>query len=236
MNFERDQELLSQATTTEEPSSSSGGSLQAISDLLFQPEMLGLFGLLGFIVLMNALQNRNGKLASARWAKGGEKRRARKRARKQIASGKANDACLWIGHSPEKSGLFQPSGVVVPDANQSAVILGRPKSGKTFSAINPMVRSPIQQGMSVVLYEYKADDDGRGGQMQFLATLAARHGYKLNVFAPGRDYSCTINPLDFIEDEADDTTATVLAEVLHKNLKADGAKAPMPFSVRRSSA
>jgi type IV secretory pathway TraG/TraD family ATPase VirD4 len=93
-----------------------------------------------------------------------------------------------------------------------------------------MVRSAIEQGMSVVLYEYKADDDGRGGQMEFLATLAARHGYKLNVFAPGRDYSCTINPLDFIANEADDTTATVLAEVFHKNLKGEAGKSDAFFS------
>jgi len=229
MDFERDRELLAQATTTEEPSSSGGGSLQAIGDLFTQPAMLGMFGLLAVVLVLNALQGGNNDLASARWAKGGDKRRARKRARKQIASGKANDACLWIGQSPEKSGLFRSSGIAVPDANQSAAILGRPKSGKTFSAIDPMVRSAIEQGMSVVLYDYKADDDGRGGQMEFLATLAARHGYKLNVFAPGRDYSCTINPLDFIEDEADDTTATVLAEVFHKNLKADGGKSSDAF-------
>jgi type IV secretion system protein VirD4 len=54
--------------------------------------------------------------------------------------------------------------------------------------------------------------------MSYIVTLAAKHNYKISIFAPGRDYSCVINPLDFIKDENDDATAVVLAEVFHSNL------------------
>ena len=54
--------------------------------------------------------------------------------------------------------------------------------------------------MAVCLYDYKADDQGLGGQMAYLVTLAARHGYQVNVFAPVQPYSCVINPLDFLKD------------------------------------
>lgn len=195
-----------------------------LANAAMRPQVLVLLGIVVALSIFGAFRKRQGQLTSARWADGRDKQRALKRALKQVHSDKVDDVCLWIGNSPDSSGLFASSGVMVPDANQSAIIIGRPKSGKTFSAINPMLKSAIEQGLSVVLYEYKADDDGRGGQMEYIATLAARHGYKLNVFAPGRDYSCTINPLDFLEDPDDDTTAAVLAEVFHKNLKAEGGK------------
>ena len=199
-------------------------TLNTLSNALMRPQVLVLLGIVTALLVFGAFRKRQGQLTSARWADGSDKRRALKRAKKQVHSDKVDDVCLWIGKSPDSGGLFAQSGVMVPDANQSAIIIGRPKSGKTFSAINPMLKSAVEQGLSVVLYEYKADDDGRGGQMEYIATLAARHGYKLNIFAPGRDYSCTINPLDFLEGPDDDTTAAVLAEVFHKNLKAEGGK------------
>ncbi len=190
---------------------------------LYRPHIMVLLSIVVVLWIFNAFRKHQGQLTSARWANGRDKRRALKRAKKQVNSDKVDDVCLWIGQAPNGR-PFSKSGVMVPDANQSSIIIGRPKSGKTFSAINPMLKSAIEQGLSIVLYEYKADDDGRGGQMEYIATLAARHGYKLNVFAPGRDYSCTINPLDFLKSEEDDTTAAVLAEVFHKNLKAEGGR------------
>jgi type IV secretory pathway TraG/TraD family ATPase VirD4 len=50
-----------------------------------------------------------------------------------------------------------------------------------------------------LLYDYKADEYGKGGQLSYLATLAARHQYNVQIFAPGRSYSCIINPLDFLQ-------------------------------------
>ena len=203
---------------------------QTLRHIFTQPEILGLMGILCLLWFVNLLFGRKqqGELTSAQWAGHKEKLRAYQRARKQLQSNKINDVCLWCG-SPSKghtstlaslkSVITGPPTLYVPDANQSIAVIGRPKSGKTFSAINPMLKSAIEQGMAIALYDYKADDGGRGGQVDYIATLAAKHGYKVNIFAPGRPYSCTINPLDFIADANDDTTAGVLAEVFHKNLK-----------------
>ena len=205
----------------------------AISVTLFNSQGLTLIGLFVFLTAVGGLSQKRSHLTSARWAKSSDKFNAVRRAAKQIKSSKINDVCLWCGAPPS----WQTRGVLpalvtlftghsptlyIPDANQSAVIVGRPKSGKTFSVINPMLKSAIEQDMAILLYDYKADDNGNGGQMAYIATLAARHKYKVNVFSPGRPFSCVINPLDFLADENDDTTAAVLAEVFHANLKGGG--------------
>lgn len=112
-----------------------------------------------------------------------------------------------------------PPTLVVPRANRSIEVIGKPDSGKTFSVINPLLISAIDQGFPILLYDYKGGPDGVGGQIPYIATYAARHGYKVRIFAPGRDYSCTINPLDFIEDSSDMTTAQTLAKTFQQNLR-----------------
>lgn len=181
------------------------------------------------IALMNLLSGGRSRLTTARWAGLSEKLSAVRLAKKQMKSSKVNDAVLWCGTPPrwQMQGMMpelitvmtgNPPTVFVPDANQSIEVIGRPKSGKTFSSINPLLASAIAQGMSIVLYDYKADDAGNGGQLSYVATLAARHRYTVSIFSPGRDYSCIINPLDFLSGGDDDTTARMLAEVFHKNL------------------
>lgn len=194
-----------------------------------------LLGLLGLLILVKIVSpKRKGILTTAEWCPTGGKLNAIQLAQKQLKSTKVNDVCLWIGSAqkwklkgmmPSLLTFFgNPPTVFVPQANRSVAVVGKPNSGKTFSALNPMIASAIEQGMSVVLYEYKADENGLGGQMAYLATLAVRHGYKLNIFAPGKPYTCIINPLDFMESEEDDTTAAVLAEVFHLNLTGGGKK------------
>jgi type IV secretory pathway TraG/TraD family ATPase VirD4 len=191
--------------------------------------------LLGLLLGLKIISpKRKGLLTAAQWATTGAKLNAIRLAQKQLKSTKVNDVCLWIGSAPnwQLQGIMpslltvtgKPPTVYVPQANRSVAVVGKPNSGKTFSALNPMIVSAIEQGMSVVLYEYKADEQGLGGQMAYLATLAVRYGYKLNIFAPGKPYTCIINPLDFMENCEDDTTAAVLAEVFHANLTGGGKK------------
>jgi type IV secretion system protein VirD4 len=212
-------------------------SLLPLAETLLQPPMIWLVGLLGFIFLLNIVTGRHRRriLTTGRWAGAGEKLAALKTAKRQLHSTQINDVVLWCG-TPKKwqmKGILpelmtvltgHPPTLFLPNANQSFAVIGRANSGKTFSAINPLCASAIKQGMSLVLYDYKADDEGEGGQLAYLATLAARHGYDVRIFSPGRDYTCIINPLDFLSDENDDTTAAVLAEVFHKNLKRDTGK------------
>lgn len=223
-------------TTTSSSTASSATSIKdTVSGLLSDGTGGMLLVLLGILVMLKFISpKKKGLLTTAQWATTKAKLNAAKIATKQLKSTKVNDVCLWIGSAPQwklkgmmpslLTTIGQPPTVYVPQANRSVAVVGKPNSGKTFSALNPMIASAIEQGMSVVLYEYKADAEGMGGQMAYLATLAVRHGYKLNIFAPGKPYTCVINPLDFMESAEDDTTAAVLAEVFHANLTGGGKK------------
>jgi type IV secretion system protein VirD4 len=205
---------------------------------LLQPEIQPFLWLLGSVFLLKFFTGFSGgkrQLTTGQWASIHDKLRSVLLARKQISSTRINDVVLWCGSFDawKMQGIFPHLWLLltrsVPtlfltNANQSFGVIGSANSGKTFSAINPMCLSAIQQGMSMVLYDYKADDRGEGGQMAYLAALAARYGYNVRVFSPGRDYTCIINPLDFLDHANDDTTAAVLAEVFHKNLKRSAGK------------
>jgi type IV secretion system protein VirD4 len=212
----------------------------AIAEVLWSPQILVLGCVLLFLILLQFFTRKRRHLTTARWAGLREKLAAVRRAKDQLRSYKIDDVILWCGTPPKWQtwGLMpelitlitgNPPTVYLTDANQSFAVAGRPKSGKTYSAINPMAVSAIEQGLAIALYDYKADDDGNGGQMAYLATLAARYGYKLRIFSPGRPYTCIINPLDFLADESDDTTAGVLAEVFHMNLKQETDKSDAFF-------
>ncbi|MCU0567066.1 MAG: TraM recognition domain-containing protein [Oculatellaceae cyanobacterium Prado106] len=206
-----------------------------IAEVLWSPQILLLLGVLLFLFISQFFTRKRRHLTTARWAGMPEKLAAVRRAKAQLRSRKIDDVILWCGTPPrwQTWGLMpefitlvtgNPPTVYLTDANQSFAIAGRPKSGKTYSAINPMTVSAIEQGLAIALYDYKADDEGNGGQMAYLATLAVRHGYTLRIFSPGRPYTCIINPLDFLQDESDDTTAGMLAEVFHMNLKQETDK------------
>ena len=110
----------------------------------------------------------------------------------------------------------------LPDIGRGLLVLGAPGSGKTFSTIDRILESLFAQGISVLLYDKKGD------QMKLHTALASRYGYSVDVFAPGgvgleededpntpgRDYTCVINPLDFMKDPRDATTAGELAKIL----------------------
>lgn len=145
----------------------------------------------------------------------------------------AKDVCLWIGDRPswylqwywaELYTLWHgnPPIVPLPLANLSMRVVGAARSGKTTSAINPAMVSAIEQGIPICLYEYKADELGKGGQMDFLVPLALKHGYRIHVFAPGRDYSCIFNPIDLLKDYNDAATARTLAKTLIENVQGSG--------------
>ena len=147
----------------------------------------------------------------------------------------AKDACLWIGDMPSWYLKWQwaelytlwhgnPPIVPLPLANLSMRVVGAARSGKTTSAINPAMVSAIEQGMPICLYEYKADELGKGGQMDFLVPLALKHGYRIHVFAPGRDYSCIFNPIDLLKDYNDAATARTLAKTLIENVQGSGGQ------------
>lgn len=206
-------------------------SLATLLNVLISREGFLLVVIVIFLKIASSFSHKKAKLTSARWIGMQEKLAGVREAKRQLKSKSYKDVCLWIGSPPkwQTKGFMPelitlltgyPPTLYLPGANGSIKVTGKPESGKTFSIINPLLVSAIEQDHPIILVDYKPDEQGKGGQMSYIATLAARYGYKVNIFAPGREYSCVINPVDyFLADENDDTTARVLAEVFHANLR-----------------
>jgi type IV secretory pathway TraG/TraD family ATPase VirD4 len=175
------------------------------------------------------------KLARARWAGSKEKKAARKQACKQMEARKHNQVALYISSGkvslPVRVGnkyLLQipksQKRLYLPDVQRGMLVCGSPGSGKTYSVINPSLRSAIDQGFSIFLYDLKyhqlkSPTDKAMGQTAKLAGYALARGYKVWILAPGFKESCIANPLDFLQNESDAAMARQLAIVLNKNLK-----------------
>jgi type IV secretory pathway TraG/TraD family ATPase VirD4 len=145
--------------------------------------------------------------ASARWGGKAEQAQALRIAKKQQLQRRKNQVALQI--NPDLA-----QGIPVPSAERGTLVMGQPGSGKTFSVIDPLVRSALRQGFPLVLYDFKYPTQSR----RVLAY--ARHlGYQTQVFAPGFDESQIFNPLDLLRSEEDSETARQLAEVLNRNFK-----------------
>lgn len=173
------------------------------------------------------------RLTVADWAKRQALVASTKKGIQQLRKKSLSKVCLWIGDYklPDKKNRWlqrlqllklqlgwKPLTFLIPSCNPLIEVMGKSGSGKTYSVINPLVMSAIEQGHPILLYEAKADSQGKGGQMDFLITYAKKHGYEVNILAPGRPYSCTINPLDFMKDYQDATMAKIIGDTLHANL------------------
>lgn len=101
-----------------------------------------------------------------------------------------------------------------PDLQRGVMVVGAPGSGKTFSTIDPLLRSVIEQGFPVILYDFKYPS-----QAAILGPYAERLGYEVRVFAPGFPESETVNVLDFMRDCLDAETAGQIAHVMNKNFQ-----------------
>ena len=203
-----------------------------------------------FCFLLVAVVGNSGKptqFAKARFATRFDKIRYCYEAKKQLREKRLDRVCLYCGSFPEWQmwGIIpaliilftgEPPTVFIPSANTAIDIVGVAGSGKTYSAIDPACASAIEQGFPLCVYDAKGKEGGVGGQIPFLATLALRHGYQLRIFAPGREYSCVINPLDFMRDHLDIDSAKTLASNFHANLRGkdqrtDGFFAPAAAKV-----
>ncbi|MBD2531905.1 type IV secretory system conjugative DNA transfer family protein [Nostoc flagelliforme FACHB-838] len=214
---------------------------------LFSPMGLALLVSVSALALAKFLEGRGGgaKLARARWAGSREKTAARKLACKQIEERKHNRVALFIGtpknakveilnskkitYLPEDS-----SSLYLPDAQRGILVCGGAGSGKTFSMINPLVRSAIDQGLPVILYDFKyahqeSATEGAKGQTPKLAGYAVERGYKVTVLAPGFRESAIANPIDFLSSETDAEMARQLAVTLNRNFKLTSGESDKGF-------
>jgi len=157
---------------------------------------------------------KKGQLARGYLAGSGEKRAARKKAMQQLQEGRHNAVTLYVGSAIRNAQGQINSGrsLWLPDAQRGIAVCGAPGSGKTFSMINPTIRSALDQGTPAIVYDFKYPD-----QTEVLAAYAAKRGYSVSIFAPGYPESEVCNPLDFLRDADDALMARQIATVMNRN-------------------
>lgn len=216
-----------QSTTTEAYTST---PLQTGSELFTALKsgnglMLGVC-VLGFVALSVAGKgSKKGKLARGRLGNIKEKRSARKLALKQITGRSRNAVALYIGKPKGGSvGKADQKTLYLPDAQRGVAVCGGPGSGKTFSIIDPSIRSAIDQGFPVILYDFKYPS-----QTERVVGYAEQAGYEIRFFAPGFPESAICNPLDFLRSPSDAETARQMGVVMNKNFKLMALDKEDPF-------
>ncbi|NJR31672.1 MAG: type IV secretory system conjugative DNA transfer family protein [Chamaesiphon sp. CSU_1_12] len=117
----------------------------------------------------------------------------------------------------QKKEFKQVQTIWMPEAQTSTIVMGKAGSGKTYTWIEPFLRSAIDQGFSALVYDFKDLE-----QAKVIALYAIRRGYKVHYFAPGYEITGCFNPLDSIEHSSDGVNAQQLAKVLVKNSKGPG--------------
>lgn len=187
---------------------------------------------IAFLIFMSLFGNsKKGKLAKSRFGGRWEKWSAVREAQKQLQSDKPNQVALWSG-TPKLRNIWAEIKTLIldtmptlymPHAQQGTIVCGAPNSGKTFSIIDPAIRSAIEQGLPILCYDYK------GSQLEAHAAYAAVKSYAVHVFAPGQSYSSVINPLDFIANEGDALMARQLAVTINRNTQRFSGVKEDPF-------
>jgi type IV secretory pathway TraG/TraD family ATPase VirD4 len=208
--------------------------------------------IVGMVLLGRTGGSSKNKLAHAHWVGGTEIAAARKKAKEQINRRERNKLTLFVvkpklvfpdelisspgvatpNHEKptegEKPKVIQVSKtdrtIWLPDANRGIAVLGGTGSGKTYGVIDPAIRSAIDQGFPIILYDYKYAE-----QSSRIAGIAADAGYKVSIFAPSFPESGICNPLDFIRDATDVDMARQVAIVLNRNFKSGGKGNEDPF-------
>jgi type IV secretory pathway TraG/TraD family ATPase VirD4 len=191
--------------------------------------------------------NKKNRLATGAWASGREKSAARKKAHQQINDRQRNAVTVFLGKptqlkysasimpKPRKAAPTRQGQKVLrikgdtqttylPDAQRGIAVMGAPGSGKTFSVIDPALRSVIDQGFPLILYDFKYPT-----QSERIAGVAVKAGYEVRTFAPGFPESDVCNPLDFIRDVDDVDMARQIAIVLNRNFRSGGQSVEDPF-------
>jgi type IV secretory pathway TraG/TraD family ATPase VirD4 len=99
-----------------------------------------------------------------------------------------------------------------PNTQQSTAVFGAAGTGKSFSILNPLIRSALDQWMTVLVYDFKYPE-----QTKEIVGYALKRGYKIQVIAPSYAESSVFNIFDFIKDAGDSIGAGELAYVLTEN-------------------
>lgn len=193
---------MKDSTTTSIPASPEPTvSAPNLANTLWQYKHIGF--LLGLLVVMQFFnrqleKGKPGQFTTGRFANKRETKTA-ERLLKQQHKEKGLTAALKVGQ------------INLPFANEGGSVAGAPGSGKTFSVIDPAIRSALRSGYPIIVY------DSKGIQTETHAAYAASLGYQVSIFAPGKPYTGTCNLLDFVKSETDSLMAYQLAYILEKN-------------------
>ncbi|BAY23856.1 transfer complex protein TrsK-like protein [Calothrix sp. NIES-2100] len=210
--------------------------IERLTDLMKSPSGLILLGCFAVMAIFQVLSGRNskGKVATSYWGGSREKSLAAHKAKKQISKPTRNSVALYVGTPGDiritlqkqwyEAGLLKTkptfykqfispnSTLYVPDAQRGIAVIGAAGSGKTFSVIDPLIRSAFDQGFPMLLYDFKFP-----AQTKRAVAYAIKRGYTVKVFAPGFSESETCNPLDLLRDEEDAIAAGQLTQVISRN-------------------
>jgi len=115
--------------------------------------------------------------------------------------------------------LVERRRLYIPDVQRGTAVCGAPGSGKTFSIIDPALRSAVDQGHPIILYDFKYPD-----QASLLVPYALLNGYTVKIFAPGFDESDVCNPISFLHHVLDAETARQISVVMNKNFNLGDSK------------
>jgi type IV secretion system protein VirD4 len=163
-------------------------------------EIIFLITLIAGVQLLNGYfeNGKSGKFTTGRFANRREIKTAERLWKQQRSAGGLTAA-------------LKVAQINLPYANEGGSVAGAPGSGKTFSVIDPAIRSALRNGYPIIVY------DSKGTQTETHAAYAASLGYQVCVFAPGKPYTGTCNLLDFVKSSTDSLMAYQLSYILEKN-------------------
>jgi type IV secretory pathway TraG/TraD family ATPase VirD4 len=118
---------------------------------------------------------------------------------------------LQAKYLPRKSARGNET-LYLPYMNQSCLVLGASGLGKSMGVLNPLIRSTLDQDITVTVFDFKYPE-----QTQEIAGYAAQRGYKIQIVAPSFVESDIFNLLDFIKDSGHTIGAKQISEVLVEN-------------------
>ena len=206
--------------------------------------LLGCLAAVAAFQLLGGFSSKKGKIATSYWGGGKEKAQAAKKAKKQMSKTTRNNVALYVGtptfmrdrllhewyskgllrippapawQKPFEKLLHSLPTLYVPDAQRGIAAIGAAGSGKTFSVIDPLIRSGLDQGFPMCLYDFKYP-----AQTKRAVAYAMKRGYTVRVFAPGFPESEVCNPLDLLKDEEDAIAAGQLSMVINRNFDRGG--------------
>jgi type IV secretory pathway TraG/TraD family ATPase VirD4 len=231
--------------------STSQGSHQDWIATLTKPDNLPYLVMGGAVLLLLLLQifgrRKSSRLAQSRWGGKSQLKSAEKAAKAQIfAYSKKNLGVaqtggyigkpfrIWYEQGGKKQNplriakefCFNGKTLWFPNLQQSAITYGAAGLGKTFSVINPLIRSLIdQKRASIVVYDFKYPE-----QSAEIAGYAKKYGYKIQVFAPSFLESGTLNLIEmFVSDSGDSIGAAQIATTIIENFKTGSESDGNPF-------